>query len=240
MKKSLVMHVLYAARNIRSGALFNVLKQYCCGDVLDIGGYDFITMVTRHPAVQFTTWTTLERDPRHLPGIKDSRYRAVIGDGEHMSFSDASFDTVMNIQVLEHTFEPIRMVKEIARVLRPGGYAIFLIPQTGVLHHPPHHYYNFTRFWIDTAMRRAGLLMVERKPLGGRWTTTASHMVYFFLQSFKNVEYSTVEDKRNIFFFILWPLMALYALISIPVCMVLSLGDLTEEPNNWLVVARRD
>jgi hypothetical protein len=33
--------------------------------------------------------------------------------------------------------------------------------------------------------------------------------------------------------------MLLYAAISLPVMMLFSLGDLTEEPNNHLVVARK-
>ena len=33
--------------------------------------------------------------------------------------------------------------------------------------------------------------------------------------------------------------MLLFALVSIPICMILSIGDLTEEPNNYLVVAQK-
>ena len=45
--------------------------------------------------------------------------------------------------------------------------------------------------------------------------------------------------RRPRAFWVLLPLQAVYAAVSIPICMLLSLGDLQEEPNNHLVVARK-
>jgi 2-polyprenyl-6-hydroxyphenyl methylase / 3-demethylubiquinone-9 3-methyltransferase len=44
-----------------------------------------------------------------------------IGSGEHLPFSDASFDHVACCDVLEHVDEVERVIGEIARVLKPGG-----------------------------------------------------------------------------------------------------------------------
>jgi len=131
------------------------------------------------------------------------------------------------------------MVQELARVLKPGGYGILLIPQTSVLHHAPEHYYNFTRFWITKAMTKANLEIIKLQPLGGRWSTTASHMVYFFAQSLKMPGYSTKHNQRNMLFYIFYPLMALFSVLSIPLLLILSLGDLSEEPNNHLVIVKK-
>ena len=54
------------------------------------------------------------------------------------------------------------------------------------------------------------------------------------LASFKNEQL-----QRNLLFYLFWPFMALFALVAIPICLVFSLGDLGEEPNNHLVIARR-
>jgi len=238
MKKSRVDRIATWARNLRSPELFSALERHARGDVLDVGGWDFFLAARGNPAIRFASWTSLDAEGR-LPAVADPRHRAVAGDGEKMAFPDASFDTALSIQVLEHTFDPLAMVREIARVLRPGGAAIFLIPQTSVLHQAPGHYYNFTRFWIIKAAEVAGLEIVEREPLGGRWTSTASHMVHFFLQAFRAPGYSTPEDRRGPFFYLLLPLMCAWAALSVPVCLLLSLGDLTEEPNNHLIVARK-
>jgi hypothetical protein len=50
---------------------------------------------------------------------------------------------------------------------------------------------------------------------------------------------SSRQCRRGPLFYVLWPFMALFAVLAIPVCLVFSLGDLAEEPNNHLVVARR-
>ena len=72
-----------------------------------------------------------------------------------LPFRSASFDTALNVQVLEHVFEPILVVQEIGRILKPGGKALFLIPQTSVAHLVPHYYGNFSRYWIAAALDRA-------------------------------------------------------------------------------------
>jgi ubiquinone/menaquinone biosynthesis C-methylase UbiE len=186
--------------------------------------------------LSFRTWTNLEYLKGNETDVKEKKYSFIYGDGCNMPFKDKSFDTILNIQVLEHVLNPIKMVDEISRVMRPNGYGIFLIPHTAVMHMAPYHYYNFTRFWIREVMKRASLKIIELRPLGGTWSSMASHLFYFFLQSTRFQGNSVMECKRNVFFYLLFPLMVLYAVISIPICMFLSLGDLEEEPNNYLVI----
>lgn len=49
-------------------------------------------------------------------------------DIHQMPFSENSFDVVLCNHVLEHVADDIRAMKEIARVLKPGGYAILQVP----------------------------------------------------------------------------------------------------------------
>ncbi|HEY6562785.1 MAG TPA: hypothetical protein VI072_36220, partial [Polyangiaceae bacterium] len=135
--------------------------------------------------------------------------------------------------------EPMRMVHEISRVLAPGGHAIFLIPQTAYMHFAPYHYYNFTRFWIQEAMKDAGLEIVDLKAIGGLWSSMAMHSIHFFMQAMRLPGYSVRECERPALFYVLFPLMVPAALINSPVCFFLSLGDLTESANNHLVVVRK-
>ena len=236
--KSMATRLLYRARNLRSRPLFDALQTYGTGKVLDVGGWDFVeTAIGRE--IDFDHWVVLERVVGRLPSQTDSRISVVYGDGCSLGVRTGAFDTVLSIQVLEHVFEPISMVEEISRALRPGGYSIFLIPQTSTMHLAPHFHQNFSRFWIKTAVERAGMEMVELQPLGGVWSSMASHLVYFFFQASRVEGMSDRGIRRRKSFWILLPLQALYALISIPICLLLSLGDLEEEPNNHLVVARK-
>jgi len=238
-KRSPITKLFYIIRNVRCGAIFDVLEKYGRGDILDVGGKDFY-LVARGAKVKFDTWTTLDdRMDEDAASIRDERYAFVCADGCDMKFKDNTFDVVLNLQVLEHVLFPMKMIGEIARVLKPKGHAIFLIPQTSVLHEAPYDYYNFTRFWIEEAMKKSGLKIVELKPIGGIWSSMASHLLHFFLKSFRYPGMSPVECKRNAFFYILYPFMALYAVVSIPICVILSLGDLSEEPNNHMVVVTK-
>lgn len=42
--------------------------------------------------------------------------------GEHLPFPSGTFDLVVSIQVLEHVRDPNRVVEEVLRVLKPGGF----------------------------------------------------------------------------------------------------------------------
>ncbi len=53
-----------------------------------------------------------------------------VGAGECLPFPDASFDFVTNIGSLEHFVDMTSGVREMARVLRPGGKAFVLVPNT--------------------------------------------------------------------------------------------------------------
>lgn len=49
-------------------------------------------------------------------------------DALNLSYPNASFDLLVSCEVIEHVGQPEKMIHEIARVLRPGGYAIMTFP----------------------------------------------------------------------------------------------------------------
>jgi len=238
-RKTFIIRALYWIRDLRSGALFRALRQHCRGSVLDVGGWDFYLTALKK-RLPFHTWTVLEVSPTGPADPLDGRIRFVVGDGCRMGFRDGSFDTVLSIQVLEHSFEPLLMIGEMCRVLHDKGLLILLVPQTSTVHMAPHHYYNFTRFFIEEAMRRNHMRIIELAPLGGAWSSMASHLVYLIFQGLRFPGMSTEACKRNVAFYLLSPFMLLFIGVALPLCLLLALGDLTEEPNNHLVVACKE
>jgi SAM-dependent methyltransferase len=77
-----------------------------------------------------------------------------VADAEDLDFADASFDRVYSHGVLHHTPDTARAIREIYRVLKPGGHAIVMLYHRGS--------YNY-RIGIRL-LRRAGasLLKSER------------------------------------------------------------------------------
>jgi SAM-dependent methyltransferase len=45
-----------------------------------------------------------------------------------LTFTDNTFDLFLTQDVLEHVFNPQKAVREMLRVVKPGGYVIFTIP----------------------------------------------------------------------------------------------------------------
>jgi SAM-dependent methyltransferase len=75
-------------------------------------------------------------------------------DAENLDFADESFDLVYSHGVLHHTPETGKAVKEINRVLRPGGRAMAMLYHRGS--------YNY-RVNISV-LRRAGAQLLKREP----------------------------------------------------------------------------
>jgi SAM-dependent methyltransferase len=50
------------------------------------------------------------------------------GVGERLPFAGESFDLIVCLWVLEHLKEPLTVLGEVRRVLRPGGHFVFLTP----------------------------------------------------------------------------------------------------------------
>jgi len=64
---------------------------------------------------------------------KTGKMRFVVGDGHNLKFEANTFDAVFALEVLEHVFDPHKVFTEVKRVLKKGGYAIFLVPTDNFL-----------------------------------------------------------------------------------------------------------
>lgn len=243
-KRSFPLRLLASISKIFQKRLFDYLSIYCRGDVLDVGGRDFFTRI-QNKNIQYESWISLEYektaafDRLDTVDKSDGKHQILYGDGCNLEFEDETFDTVLNIQVLEHVFEPIKMMSEISRVLKPNGTAIIFAPQTMDLHMAPYHFQNFTRYWFLEAAKNENLEIVELVPFGGVWRTLASRFFLGIVHGLRVPGWTVPEIKRPLLFYPLFPFMILYAMINIPFCLLFSLADIKEEANNHLVVLRK-
>lgn len=76
----------------------------------------------------------------------------VLADGHDLPFCDESLDMVISEAVLEHVPEPQRMVAEMCRVLRPGGYVCAAVPFLQGFHASPHDYQRYTVTGLEHLM----------------------------------------------------------------------------------------
>jgi SAM-dependent methyltransferase len=91
-------------------------------------------------------------------------------NGGRLPFDDASFDTVLNIQVLEHTPDPGRLVAEMARVLKKDGVLILAAPFSFRLHEEPYDYFRYSPHGLNELCGRAGLVVEHIEQVGSLWS----------------------------------------------------------------------
>ena len=58
----------------------------------------------------------------------DEAHRVTVGDVQNLAFEDNSFDAVLSNEVLEHVPDDARGLREIFRILRPGGHLFVFSP----------------------------------------------------------------------------------------------------------------
>jgi ubiquinone/menaquinone biosynthesis C-methylase UbiE len=145
-------------------------------DVLDVGcgqGIDLVQYARAGARV-----TGIDLTPRHVE-LAAEHARAlslqttiVLADAEHLPFGDSSFDRVASNGVLHHTPDMPAALREIRRVLRPGGEARII-----VYNRRSYHYWLNQVLWLGIARGRllrersmAGVLSgsVERSSIGAR------------------------------------------------------------------------
>jgi hypothetical protein len=137
-----------------------------------------------HRLLHFAPERCFERRLSRLPGLDyvtadlDPTRATVPADITRMPFPDGSFDAVMAIDVLEHVAEEAAAMREVRRVLRPGGWALLRVPidATRAVTHEnpavrtpeerareyrsPHHLRLYGRDYPDR-LRRAGFTVRE-------------------------------------------------------------------------------
>lgn len=86
---------------------------------------------------------------------------------EPLPFRDASFDTVLLTDVLEHIPTPENLIGEASRLLRAGGNIIIGVPFLYWLHEIPHDYNRYTRYQLERLLRKAGLNILQLTAIGG-------------------------------------------------------------------------
>lgn len=161
-------------------------------------------------------------------------------DGHALPFPDASFDAVQCTEVLEHIPDPTETIREIHRVLRPGGRLFVTIPWSARFHYQPLDYHRYTPSMLRQLFASFPAPVI--RPRGTDLSSIASKVVVGYARNVLALKPGRPVD------WLLWPVRLLIAVAAFPLLMLAlflghcgilwGLGSI-DDPLGYTVTARK-
>jgi SAM-dependent methyltransferase len=88
---------------------------------------------------------------------------------DRIPLPDASLDSILSTEVLEHVPDPLAVWREFNRLLRPGGKVLLATPMYWPGHEEPYDFQRFPEFGLRRLASESGFEVVKLIPRGGVW-----------------------------------------------------------------------
>jgi len=135
------------------------LNSHASGKLIDVGCGDAPYRRIIEPNLECYHTLDVEKRTSKLDFISDIL--------DMNAVSDCQYDTVLCLEVLEHVSDPFKAMKEISRILKPGGKLILSVPHISRIHEAPHDYFRFTNYGIEKLLEHSNMKLCEVKCRGG-------------------------------------------------------------------------
>lgn len=138
-----------------------------------------------------------------------------VSDILNIPVPDKSYDVILCSEVIEHVPYPVSAIKEISRILKPGGTLLITAPMQSGLHQEPYHFYGgYTKYWYEKFLTENKFTELNIEPNGSLHTTYFA-LGLTIIKSFLEV---MAEDKN-----LLRKLVAFISLIIFsPILLILN------------------
>jgi SAM-dependent methyltransferase len=113
--------------------------------------------------------------------VQSSEQRAdVLCPATQIPLDDASFDTILCTQVIEHVADHRALLQEAHRLLRNGGVLILSGPMYWPLHEEPYDFFRFTKHGFRSILENAGFKVNSMESNGGKWALCGQVLIHTF------------------------------------------------------------
>lgn len=137
-----------------------------------------------------------------------------------LPFKDASYETVLITQVIEHVADHQALLREAYRVLRGNGSLILSGPMYWPLHEEPYDFFRFTEYGFRFLLERIGFTEIEIASNGGKWALCGQVLVH------------TISNTRLQYGFLIRAINRVFARLD-------DRYPARNNPMNYVVVARK-
>lgn len=143
--------------------------------VLDLGGHK----------VQKRGTFDVGRYPIHVTCVNISgvKHPDVQGDATRLPFGSAAFDAVICAELLEHVYDPRRVVQEIHLVLKPNGRILITVPFLVQIHGDPGDFARYTDAFWGRLLPELGFEQVAIEKQGMFWSVMLDAMRTWLIDS---------------------------------------------------------
>jgi len=107
--------------------------------------------------------------------------------------ADSSYDVVVCLEVLEHTLNPFEAIKELRRILKHEGYALFSAPLNWRIHGPVPDCWRFTEHGWKSLLRDFDIVSIDTLETPDRELFPIKYNVLAKCNKFKN----TLDNELN-------------------------------------------
>ena len=148
--------------SLQALAYDRMIRLHAHGALLDVGAgrvplYEAYSRFAKE--ITCIDWENSIHDLHHIDVFTDLAMR--------LPFPDASFNTIVCTDVLEHLPHPEIVMLELARLLRPDGKLLLATPFMYWLHEEPHDYHRYTEHRLRMLCCDCGLETLSLEAIGG-------------------------------------------------------------------------
>jgi SAM-dependent methyltransferase len=103
----------------------------------------------------------------------DKRPTAIADIERGIPFADEVFRTCLAFNLFEHLYDIQKVLKDIWRVLSPGGYLFLAVPFLLRVHADPYYYFRYTEQSLQRSLEGARFVNIVIEPCGAGAATAA-------------------------------------------------------------------
>lgn len=178
----------------------------------------------------------------YLPVSSDSPWRVsfpkINADATNLPIRENSVDSVINVFVLEHVKSPPLLIRELARVIKPGGLLLLAGPGDILMTHgEPNCYFNMTKWAYNMYLKECNMEILEEYYPVKFWMS-------LFVLIYQKLVRNDIYNRHSTLKLLQIPVFLISLFVSPPLNLLAYLLDVitpfdTRGYNTYMVLARK-